>query len=133
MKDELTINDLAIYLPYGLKVKVNDTKTIFKLGGITSKYDIQSIEGYEWHITTIKPILYPLSHANGYFKNLEHIPEIDHIMSDDIWLPFNVRNVRHKDIPYLPFCIIQLFAKHHFDIFGLIGRGLAVDKLTITP
>lgn len=39
-------------------------------------------------------------------------------------------NIIH-DINYLPFAVVKLMIEYHFDVFGLIERGLAVDINTI--
>jgi hypothetical protein len=139
METHLTIKHLAGYLPYGLNTK-------YQLFGVIGLITEQKDEVRDKKLTTdncdfvlkfCKPILRPLSDLTkeievdgekfvpiekcGYCS-LENCKDeqgnIDLISSNHV-LNF---------IPY--FCVLKLL-EWHFDIYGLIDAGLAIDINTI--
>ena len=111
--EKLELKHLAPYLPYKLKVM-----------GEYGKYE--EVIGYENNhllfeyglgkIESLKPILRPLSDLS---KN-EFISELGHFTKT---FKFNL------DVTEYQFIIKMI--KLHFDVFGLIEKGLAINKNTI--
>lgn len=139
----LTLAHLASYLPYGLKVvsKINNYSYTL-LGACKDEILIQDdLNG--WYATNIfKPILRPISDL--YIYN-EHFEEswisrlnkecIEFSNTHGIWLDsdldFDIMYDRCEPPGYLPLeytskCRDWL-VKNHFDVFGLIEKGLAID------
>ena len=167
MKNELTIQHLAPYLPYGLKVKYKDCiydKThIATLSGVSNDAvettykrrfkgcsgDCIFIKGRNNIIQlNFTPILHPLSdltkeieHNGERFVPIEFFEIGD---TDNCFYEFDFGNIRlikqiktianynvHHDINFLPFAVVQKLFEWHFDVFGLIEKGLAIDINTI--
>jgi hypothetical protein len=141
---ELEIKHLAPYLPYGLKLQYVVREKVEKTGVLQSisHRDFEthptrvSIEGLynEEHIWMFKPILRPLSDLNNeiVINGEKH----------QMWLLINgqkalengeIENMNgyQYSILELSYNKIQTILKFHFDIFNLIGQGLAVDINTI--
>ena len=135
--EKLKLKHLAPYLPYGLKINqyrddldINFQSELVSLSGdqlkvISERFPFtESLSYYE-----AKPILRPLSDLNNeieesiipieYFE--ENYPTLDlHkqcelIIEDERW-------INHCD-----FILIQYLLEWHFDVFGLIEKGLAIN------
>ena len=117
----LELEDLAPYLPYGLKIQCKDGR-IEQLSTLTQgTLNIEgrgTAYGMFCDIEDIKPILRPLSQfyttRNGYGGYIALIDFKDAIMN--------------KSLPYKVFLNL---IKNHFDVFGLLEEGLAIDINTI--
>lgn len=137
--EKLEFKHVANYLPYGLKINRYD-----KLGNLIFKNTELHYLHLEW-ISQIKPILRPLSDLT---KEIEHngkkfVPidvfEItdDHTSylfeydSGNIKLISDLESISTNDcefdINFIPFEVVQKLISWHFDIFGLIKKGLAID------
>jgi len=125
---KLTLEHLSVYFPYGLKVKCKMHK-IFKSDRILEVDGIQSIDGINlisltesikrYDVMLFKPVLKPLS----YFEDIQEHPELD--WYDIVSLRRLSRgNVKLNDVPYY---MIAIMAKEHFDFFNLIPAGLAIN------
>jgi hypothetical protein len=131
---KLELKHLAPYLPYGLKAIDSDGNI-----DIVTCIDIEEIDGYE-----IKPILRPLSDLD---KEITH--------NGESFVPLNkIFRSYYSDYGF-DFCAINnfeawaldedghptdetmtlndylLFFEWHFDVFGLIDNGLAIDINTL--
>jgi len=145
--DKLTLEHLAPYLPYGLKAEMLD----YECDYVGKKYD-EIVGFHQWdknclywsaltvggskpNIERIKPILRPLSDLT---KEIEHngerfVPKdvlIDRYdlkfdEDDDFFLDYYC--IGETDSPWTGYHIIQLLIQWHFDVFGLIEKGLAID------
>ena len=136
----MKLEHLAPYLPYGLKVQGQPTKEIVELGGLDG--DIALLVGRgRIDFFDIKPILHPLSELT---KEIEHNGEklkpiwklYDAIVgkgenSNIAEMILNRVLKKEIDIEVLPhFVYVKLF-EWHFDVFGLIEKGEAIDINTI--
>lgn len=138
---KLEIKHLAPYLPYGLKFKSLITHEIDELKMVNLKkgfyggnqdYIVEEEEGIICHsIKEIKPILRPLSdltkeiEIDGVkFVPVFHTKELkeDFILSGDESYFYNCMDL-YEDF--------QKLFTWHFDVFGLIPAGLAIDINTI--
>lgn len=120
---KLELKYIAPYLPYGLGLYYNDTKKVYPLVVHNSTCSMQGGFNINEVINEplLKPILRPMSDLN--IKSLPNIPEPKNMSPAVI---FNDRTIE--------MCYWQEYEflfKHHFDVFGLIEEGLAIDINTI--
>ncbi len=139
---ELELKHLAPYLPYGLKLQYVVREKVEKTGIMKSiihdKNETHptkvSIDGSDAeHIWMFKPILRPLSDLNkelferfpnGFFG---FIPKS--LLSENLQMQLDIFNL--PNIVDLKVTDYQKLLGWHFDIFGLIEQGLAVDINTL--
>lgn len=138
---ELELKHLAPYLPYELKLlsSFNEPATISNLHltdldsrkAVCLQLDGVPITFRSENLDTIKPILRPLSdltkeiEVDGEFTIVYNNLELEKYLNIDTW------DKLEYWINYLPFEIVTSFFKHHFDVFRLIEKGLAVDINTL--
>ena len=127
MKLELKKEEIIPYLPYDLKLKLRHE--IIEMHGLISiseriiSYDIDN-KLCECEISLIKPILRPLSDltkVNGFSLS----DMISHGYHNPFWLPENF------EVKYLMHLDFEKLVSWHFDVFGLIKKGLAIDINTL--
>jgi hypothetical protein len=130
MKKVLTIEHLAAYLPYELRVQLTDSDYLSK----HSKWDgslIMSGENINLFINTqAKPVLRPLSDLT---REITHngekfVPLVR--LADMFGNGFDSEDIGNETEKY-PYEIVKQLHSWHFDTFGLIEAGLAVDINTI--
>jgi len=124
--ERLELKHLAPYLPYGLMIncdfKDGDVWAC-KLEGIS--VDEAFLEGADWSYkdnTDFKPILRPMSdltegnwcRESGYAGRY-----IDDVADGN------------EELQYLSYNLCLFLFKNHFDVFGLIPAGLAIDINTL--
>ncbi len=112
--NKLKCKHLAPYLIYDLKLqRVNYKHEKFKT---LTAYDLCP----DGEIDNIKPILHPLSDIAKVFEVMEE---------DDKKVIMNCEHILKKDFVFWqePYFIVQILFKYHFDVFGLIENGLAID------
>ena len=148
MSKQATIEELAIYLPYEVQMKLN-SNVAFRPTGQTkpnNKYsdatltaalldDIQC--GRFDSLSKFKPILHPLSDLSKEIKfGDETIVPIEVLKQIDEYVGWNGRvftygvgSIHHTD--NLPYNIVRQLAILHFDLHGLIDRGAAIDINTL--
>lgn len=141
--EKLTIEEVAPYLPYGLKAISDRTKEVRNVTLLHFTYDTETVGHnhliYEGLILDKhKPLLYPLSHLTNEMLRIEmsrigQSAYIDYTTKErkeyiekysyDLWL--------NK----LPYSIVQYLFKNKYDVFNLIDRNLAIDvtKLETNP
>ena len=128
--EKLELKHLAPYLPYGLKCEILD----YKCDYVGDKYD--TIKGYYFYgdspyfnfkhgrdhagknTTNFKPILRPLSDLKTF-----EIIDVDQVVE----YRFNSVNLVKLNLYWQ----VELLFENHFDVFGLIEKGLAIDINTI--
>lgn len=111
--EKLTIEVLAPYLPYGLKVS--------PLHIMTAKDGIGGIN----HILTttnqlFKPRMRPLSELTNESLEFEYLGVVNLVPA------FLVDN-KPCGILAVPYYFLQELIEKHFDVFRLIDKGLAID------
>lgn len=135
---KLELKHLAPYLPYGLKViKVNRDNEIIILNQLkhfpATGNNAFYINDVYVHQGNYKPILRPLSDLT---KEIEHDGEK---FVPREWFESSNCPDEHEQflaclsdpsIPnhYMSYRITQKFFEWHFDVFGLIPAGLAIEK-----
>jgi hypothetical protein len=126
--DNLTIAHLAPYLPYGLKymnVKNNEITTMKALDSDVEMVDWGWGCALEFH--ELKPILRPLSDLT---KEIEHNGEKFVPTKEYHYLRFEEISTFKGGENHLIFMQVreyQILLELHFDVFGLIEKGLAID------
>jgi hypothetical protein len=127
MTEKLELKHLSPYLPYGLKLFYTHTK---KIGQVSNIYTIG--EGYDnddikisidytdgEHIWMYKPILRPLSDLTEEIEEGKPMFFPSHQLIKHIEQQQDIFNCSYSEIDYL--------IRNHFDVFGLIEKGLAID------
>ena len=148
MKLELKKEEITPYLPYGLKVlsSFSESATISSLHltdlesrkAVNLQLDGVPITFRGDNLDSIKPILRPLSDLTKEIEvnGNKFIPYEDDYLSDaicsyenlDLLCEYNGDISNDSTIPYP---IMSLLFQWHFDVFGLIEKGLAIDINTI--
>lgn len=125
---KLELKHLAPYLPYGLKVIHNEDidGVKYKPVNITDRfYSIPTAI-----LTNFKPILRPVSDLQSDEFDMDDVSKGAILFLDKTAnLPYNSRESHIGSIQYRD--MLKLL-KWHFDIFGLIPKGLAIDIDTLT-
>ena len=135
--EKLTLKEIAGYLPYGLEFIYNNDsnsdKNKWLLVSLGKRHNGNDFfakaerSDYKNQINTtislIKPLLYPLSMLTKTIvhNGVEIIP-IDLLGGYVDW---------EDGIQVIEWWKIETLYEHHFDIHGLIERGLAIDKSKI--
>ncbi len=131
---KLEIKYLAAYLPYNVNLKSNEGRSPSVMTGIQYPYIECTLEhNIANHFSNFSLILRPLSdltkeiEVNGerfipcYYFNIPNSEQdtycggIVDVVSDP------------SSVKYLDYFIVEKLLEWHFDIFGLIEAGLAVD------
>ena len=125
--EKLELKHLSMYLPYKLKVLRPDNKTILEVYGIIGNLichkenDQLTYSG----LTGCKPILHPLSDLTPEYlmvdSNLDICDQIE--LSELMSQKMNFAHLRYGLAAHL--------FENHFDCFGLIESGLAIDINTL--
>lgn len=125
---EILIKDLCARLPYGVKVLFENK--VFSIDYISAVYEeikLDIPDNYTLDISNVKPYLFPLSSMTR--EQLFDVQEIigkNEIEIEDGFL--HIINSDRNTITYLEIlAVLEWFYKNHFDIYGLIPMGLAID------
>ena len=127
---ELLFRDLSARLPYHTHVKVWLKDGTMEEGALDLEHnygDVLRDAFYYNEIVKIKPYLFPLSSMTS-----EQLFEVQEIMGkNEIEIEdgfFNIIDSSRNTITYLEIlAVLEWFYKNHFDINGLIEKGLAID------
>jgi hypothetical protein len=141
MKREITLKDLAAYLPYGLKYQLHGNFPI-KEGEENYITDISEISPFDntlkkvlfWN--TCKPILRPISEVDTDIMHKGKKVNVLNIMCDywecewngvtnEFELPFKNLTIEFSSHE-LPYMLVDILLEYHFDVFGLIDDNLAI-------
>ena len=126
---ELLFKDLCARLPYDVKVQYMNN--IFVIDYISSYEEVKldMTDNYTIDISEVKPYLFPLSSMTEELWDKEFLGcGITEFTRDSFkygceTLEFNSSNPSLSSIVKF----INLLIKNHFDIYGLIPMGLAID------
>lgn len=152
--EKLELKHLAPYLPYGLKIAHFDNQfingfNIHTLIGLTENLrykeeDLLTIKritfwfekgfGLNNIAHNIKPIIRPLSDLT---KEIEHdgekfVPVEKLRWVTDTSKTYNWNVIDQSAVKYLNYEVVQKLLEWHFDVEGLIEKGLAVDVNTLS-
>lgn len=133
---ELELKHLVPYLPYGLKLQYVVRDKLEQTGIMKSvshnedethptRVSISAMYNEE-HIWMFKPILRPLSDIDNVIPMYgeKGIPSEEMDANCLKWL-------RLGDIAEIRYSTFDFLIEHHFDVFGLIDKGLAIDINTL--
>ena len=137
---ELLLKDLCARLPYGVKIYINDTDVDIEKVGVLSMVDNDTVIAFTCDdsntynyvtIHEVKPYLFPLSSMTK--EQLFDVQEIlgkNEIEIEDGFL--RILDSDRNTISYLEIlALLEWFYKNHFDINGLIEKGLAIDATNL--
>jgi len=129
--EKLELKHIAPYLPYKLMIRYHNKTIVMNAGGGSASNWIGIQAVIYRHVNNCKPILRPLSdltkeiEVNG--EKFTPMIELDYQNTNNSWL-FVVRALIEGEVRYSR--ILKLL-EWHFDIFGLIENGLAIDINTL--
>lgn len=135
---KLELKHLAPYLPYNLKCEILDYKCDYvgeKYLTIKGYYLIGDSPYFNFHAgkeyagkntNNFKPILRPLSDLT---KERARLAEIFETYDDSFDPQLLIEDYRWLN--QMPYGLIEQLFEWHFDVFGLIEKGLAIDINTL--
>ena len=141
---KLELKHLAPYLPYNLKLKINTP-----IGTFNRDFQLDCGHDFNLHLSqgNVKPILRPLSDiykelsVDGNFGFIPSKRLSDEYLNFSYWgentIGKGILNEKHKMINLCfisdeivgecPLAIYEQLLEWHFDVFGLIDKGLAIS------
>lgn len=122
----LELKHIAPYLPYGIKCEYFDTLSI-KRNGILTGIDVNYGISVDHCYSLCVPYLRPLSELDTEILLDELLLKQSDAMHE--WCNyFNSDNQnKHNAILKAEYSVLEYCFKNHFDVFGLIPKGLAYD------
>jgi len=129
---KLELKHLAGYLPYGLKcLAQGECEKFFDMQGITDFTDVDLHEtgrtvSEQYDIEDVFPILRPLSDLT---KEIEVNGE--KFVPSTLGLGLPLDDLTSEEILKLKYTTVNKLLSWHFDIYGLIENGLAIDIKTL--
>lgn len=131
---KLELKHLAPYLPYGLKGKRDGYNKGILMQGLDYSENVLTNFGYI-DIKYFNPILRPLSDLTKEIalENGKKIIVINTFFRESRDLLEKELRITNGNliIDFLSWVIIQKLLEFHFDVFGLIKNGLAIDINTL--
>lgn len=144
---KLELKHLAPYLPYGLKLLV-ERKSSFNNQHNSIKVedwkitDLNAPFNRRYQVISCKPILRPFSDA---IKSIDHLGKkvivakqlwsVDAIDEDGFetfgFIPDYWKRCLQQNPTDLDYHDVRILFEYHFDVFGLIKAGLAIDINTL--
>lgn len=139
---ELLLKDLCGRLPYGVKCQVREDE--FTYIGTLSRIEVDNENGHlldftesmsgldcQVYLSEVKPYLFPLSSMTS-----EQLFEVSQIIGkDEVEIRDGFLDIIDSEchvITYLEILgLLEWFNKNHFDIYGLIKKGLAIDATNL--
>ena len=129
---ELLLKDLCTRLPYEVKVQYkDDIFTIDYISGIYEEIKLDTPDRYTIDISEVKPYLFPFSSMTR-----EQLFEVQEMLGkNEIEIEDGFLHIVDSDrnvITYLEIlALLEWFYKNHFDVYGLIPMGLALDATNL--
>lgn len=125
--EKLKLKHLAPYLPYKLKGNYEVSEVV-----PSAKFELRNKElrtdNVDFFLNYAKPILRPLSDLTKEIEvNGEKFVPIEYFLGDDGDNILNAFN-HNKNSDVIEYVLVLKLLEWHFDIYGLIEKGLAVDK-----
>ena len=133
--EKLTIKELAPYLPYELQWVFEGSDDVHEVVGLDiTDFGVHIISPYgdsgRCSIKEGKPLLIPLSqlteeieHNGERFVSMEALSEWT--MSKEEF-EYIVDWLLNKGVDNIPYWVVEKLHEWHFDVFGLIDRGIAL-------
>ena len=131
---KLELKHIAPYLPYGLKGIEKSYKVIMELHGV-SQHGFTLEDGDYDDLRRFKPILRPLSDLTKEIEvnGLKIIPlnELQTVYGYEYLYTYIHKNQGRFNHYAVCFGCLEYLLKWHFDVFGLVPQGLAIDINTL--
>ena len=131
-KPVLTTVFLAPYLPYNLKGNYLLSDVVPE-----TKYELRNklltTDNFDFFLKYAKPILRPIQDVEQYFEDLygrlEHQDVTDFFDADFLQSHDNIEieEIQLLEAEQLPYGTLKVLLKHHFVVFDLISKGLAIS------
>lgn len=133
MEKILELKHLAPYLPYGLKITFEADEYTHEVVGLNiSREGLELISPFgdygRAEISISKPILRPLSDLLTIHKGAATFIDVIEYECGGYQIGSSLSNF---NADYLPYGVIRKLLEWHFDVFGLIDSGLAIDINTL--
>lgn len=116
----IELKHIVGYLPYDLLMK---SKNDF----VSPLFRKLTVDGFQFHLDNRTPVLIPLSELSSY-----HMAVLRQIRfpNSEQWTKQHYNFIKTvKSFPELQMLnIVQKLYEWHFDVHGLIEKGLAIDK-----
>ena len=131
--ETLKLHHIAPYLPFGLKCQTFDCGKLviseLNAAFFDNSYSFMNIVESEKGFDDMKPLLKPMSALN-----VSYVHELSSYVCDlDEGYTFEIakRMIEERKLKPLnmPYVIVRILLKWHFDVFGLIDKGLAKNIL----
>ena len=133
MNKEILIKDLCARLPYGVKVLFeNEVFSIDYISAVYEEIKLDIPDNYNtFNISNVKPYLFPLSSmTREQLLDVQEILGKNEIEIGDDFL--RIVDSERNTISYLEIlAVLEWFYKNHFDIYGLIPMGLAINATNL--
>lgn len=138
---KLELKNLSAYLPYDIRVEVKCDEEVYKSTLVGFGYfdkELHALCGNKihnglYHINGeeyIKPILRPISDLTKEIEvNGEKFIPLYKLISED--RTFTTSFIYTFGYEELKVSVYELLLKWHFDVFGLIEKGLGIDINTL--
>lgn len=119
---KLELKHLAGYLPYGLYLMIYDV--VCEIEGVDlHRKDTIIAERVNYKLSEIKPILHPLSEIKrGELEKEGFSSHIDYLTHENKGSEWTLK---------APFNMVQYLLSQHYDVYGLIPAGLAINFNTL--
>jgi len=133
--ETLKLHHIAPYLPFDLKCQTIDRGevVISELNAAYSdnSYTFMNIVESEKGFDDIKPLLKPMSALNvSYVTELaRYVSTLDEKYTIEIAMKM-IEERKSKPLN-MPYVIVQILLRWHFDVFGLIDKNLAKNILKL--
>lgn len=129
------IEHISPYVPFGLNTLYNLSDVISLRDGV--KDEVRNKELTQANLDFVcqfcKPILRPLTKIRSHFEPIfDTDKEVNEFLSYETLTPFSIEDLENFLPEYIPYGSFKVLIKHHFDVFGLIEKGLAVDINTLS-
>lgn len=123
------MKELISYFPYNLNVVINNyNHKIGELVGINLVDQTAEVLSYgdikKYYLYEIKPVLIPLSEFRNYEDIMDEFSENDLEVFENTFFVLTPSSWTDN----VNYTIMNLMFKYHLDIFGLIDKGLAINK-----
>ena len=134
MKEQLELKHLAPYLPYNTRAIDNFGKIKYIRGVLLNSFNALFVrlndKDYCLNINSgIKPILRPLSDLT---KEIEHNGEKFVPIEEWSWGRFEeISTLKNSTLRFIQLREYEILIEYHFDVSGLIDKGLAIDINTL--
>ena len=141
--ETLTLEQLAPYLPYSVMAQDINTKEVRLVTLLHFTYNTKTV-GHNHliyngllllskHLLVLRPLsdlTKEIEHNGETFvviDILEQDENNDYLADCNIWTQKLFEEQKILSLEFIPYGVMQILFKYHFDVFGLIQKNLAID------